>query len=109
MADSENRTSNPRISGGAETIGDVVASRLSRRGFLAGLTASTGLVAAGCTHAAQGSDGASGMAGELAGEGQGAFSFAEIARGMDETHHVPEGYEADLLLRWGDPVFEDAV
>ena len=109
MADSENRTSNPRISGGAETIGDVVASRLSRRGFLAGLTASTGLVAAGCTHAAQGSDGASGMAAGLAGEGQGAFSFAEIARGMDETHHVPEGYEADLLLRWGDPVFEDAV
>ena len=109
MADSENRTSNPRISGGAQTIGDVVASRLSRRGFLAGLTASTGLVAAGCTLAAPGPDGASGMAAPPAGEGQGAFSFSEIARGMDETHHLPEGYEADLLLRWGDPVFEDAA
>ena len=25
---------------------------------------------------------------------------------MDETHHVAEGYDADILIRWGDPLFE---
>ena len=26
---------------------------------------------------------------------------------MDETHHIAEGYRADVLLRWGDPLFAD--
>ncbi|MGB6230804.1 MAG: PhoX family phosphatase, partial [Litorimonas sp.] len=37
-----------------------------------------------------------------------AFGFEEIARGMDETHHVPDGYTTDILLRWGDPLFADS-
>jgi uncharacterized protein len=37
-----------------------------------------------------------------------AFSFPEIARGMDQTHHVAEGYRADILLRWGDPLWADS-
>jgi secreted PhoX family phosphatase len=37
-----------------------------------------------------------------------AFSFDEIARGVDDTHHVPPGYEADIVLRWGDRLFADA-
>ena len=28
--------------------------------------------------------------------------------GVDETHHVAPGYEAQILLRWGDPLFADA-
>ena len=32
------------------------------------------------------------------------FNFAEVAAGVDETHHVADGYQADILLRWGDPV-----
>ncbi|MEM6649864.1 MAG: PhoX family phosphatase, partial [Pseudomonadota bacterium] len=34
-----------------------------------------------------------------------AFEFTEILRGADERHHVPPGYEADILIRWGDPLF----
>ena len=33
------------------------------------------------------------------------FNFSELAAGVDETHHVAEGYEADILIRWGDPLF----
>jgi hypothetical protein len=37
-----------------------------------------------------------------------AFSFPEVEAGIDETHHVAEGYDADILLRWGDGLFPDA-
>ena len=34
--------------------------------------------------------------------------FKEVAAGVDETHHVAEGYDANVLLRWGDPLFTTA-
>ncbi|MBL8671171.1 MAG: PhoX family phosphatase [Alphaproteobacteria bacterium] len=34
------------------------------------------------------------------------FKFKEVAHGVSETHTVAEGYEADILLRWGDPLFK---
>ncbi len=36
------------------------------------------------------------------------FDFTEVEAGVDETHHVAEGYRADILLRWGDPLFPDS-
>jgi secreted PhoX family phosphatase len=36
------------------------------------------------------------------------FDFKEIEAGVDHTHHVAEGYDAQVLLRWGDPLFPDA-
>ena len=36
------------------------------------------------------------------------FDFKEIEAGVDQTHHVAEGYDAQVLLRWGDPIFPDA-
>lgn len=36
------------------------------------------------------------------------FNFKEIAAGSDEKHHVAEGYDAEVLIRWGDPVLADA-
>ena len=41
--------------------------------------------------------------------GKSAFSFNEVEAGVDQTHHVAEGYDADVLLRWGDPLFSDAA
>lgn len=96
---SENRTSNPRISTGARTIGDIIEARLSRRGFLAGLGATAATSAVGCANAPQGA---------IATDAPPTFSFAEIARGADGTHHVPEGYVADIILKWGDAIFPDA-
>lgn len=36
------------------------------------------------------------------------FSFSGLPHGVDSTHHVAEGYRADILIRWGDPVTDDA-
>jgi len=36
------------------------------------------------------------------------FGFTEVEHGVDETHHVAPGYNADVLIRWGDPVLPDA-
>ena len=33
-----------------------------------------------------------------------ALTFDEIPHGLDARHHLPQGYSADVLLRWGDPV-----
>ncbi|MCA9321691.1 MAG: PhoX family phosphatase [Planctomycetes bacterium] len=34
--------------------------------------------------------------------------FAEIAQGRDETLHVPTGYDAHPVMRWGDPLHANA-
>ncbi|MDJ0514426.1 MAG: PhoX family phosphatase, partial [Methyloceanibacter sp.] len=36
------------------------------------------------------------------------FSFKEVEAGVDRTHHAPEGYDTQYLLRWGDPIVQDA-
>ena len=99
MDASENHTSNPRIVAGAATIGDIIDERLSRRGFLASLGATTAAVSVGCASTAQ-NEPETRVAAD--------FSFSEITRGADAYHHLPEEYVADIVLRWGDPVFEGA-
>jgi uncharacterized protein len=105
MDDSENTPVNPRALAGAETIGDVIARRLSRRGFLGGLTAVSGLALTAC--AARPREAAVPAGPPPAGQAP-TFDFPELARGLDQTHHVAEGYRAEVLLRWGDPLFADS-
>jgi hypothetical protein len=100
MDQSENYTSNPRIARGAKTIGDIVDVRLSRRGFLGGLAAASGFLATGCSTTS--------ATPETVSTENAVFSFDEITRGMDKTHHVPAGYTTDVVMRWGDPLFEDS-
>jgi len=100
---SEDHSSNPRA-GDAEPIGDLIAKRLSRRSFLGASALAGGYLAlAGCTGTQDGGGGDSSSA-----EAAPAFGFDEIARGTDPTHHVPPGYRADVLLRWGDALFPGA-
>jgi secreted PhoX family phosphatase len=98
---SENTPSNPRIANGAPTIGDIVEARLCRRGFLGGLTAVAGLGVTGCTDALSPALTQDTTDGPL-------FGFEEILRGSDETHHVPVDYRADVVIRWGDGLFDDS-
>lgn len=36
------------------------------------------------------------------------FGFEEVPGGIDETHHIAADHNADILIRWGDPVLADA-
>ena len=106
MDHSENRTSNPRIGQGVATISDLIETRLSRRGFIGGLGAVSGFALTGC--AATGDNVATIAPPASPAVPVPAFSFEEIARGIDETHHVAPGHRADVVIRWGDPLFADS-
>lgn len=92
---SEDIASNKNLN---NTLGDVIERRYSRRDFLKGSLAVTAI-------AATFNPLAEAVAKALP---KTSFPFFEIKHGVDETHHVAEGYDADVLLRWGDPIFADA-
>ena len=106
MDDSDNTPSNPRIAAGARTIGDIIDARMTRRGFVGGAAAASGLALAACAHDGGGNSAQSNAAARTGSSST--FDFPEIARGLDETHHAPDGYDADVLLRWGDALFTDS-
>lgn len=93
---SEDYSVNPMVECGATTLDDVIAVRLSRRTMLGGLAA---LTVGGCVRPNLMTTPALAHT---------PFSFREIARGLDGTHHVAVGYRADVLIRWGDPLFADS-
>ena len=81
----------------APTMGDVINRSLGRRDALKGMLAVSAVGAfAPATLMATTSRGAIAAAAS--------FKFEEIEAAIDETHHVPSGYKADVLIRWGDPV-----
>lgn len=88
-----NTTTNP-------TMGELISTRFSRRGFLAGSLAFSAVAGTVSPFAA--------LPSLRAQEGHSAFSFNEVQAGVDERHHVAEGYDADILLRWGDGLFPDS-
>ena len=65
-----------------------------------------------CGHARRHGHGRSRVTAGAAGRGRGAsaeaanttptFTFKEVAAGADDKHYVAEGYDADILIRWGD-------
>jgi uncharacterized protein len=81
----------------AETIGNVVARRFTRRQLFKG-----GLAVAASTHLF-GSDAVTAGRGPSKSEAA-AFAFRELEAGVDATHHVAHGYDVQVLLRWGDPI-----
>jgi secreted PhoX family phosphatase len=97
------------------TMGDIIADRFSRRDIVRGalgvaaIAATTG-VAALDQAKAQGL-GAAGQAASAAAQAAGGasrFRFDEIEAKVEQNHAVANGYDADILIRWGDPVLEGA-
>lgn len=82
-----------------QTIGDVLASRMGRRSFLKGM--SFGAAVAGVTTMT--SSAALALASPRS-----STTFAELPLGYDSRHHVADGYDSQILLRWGDPVVAQA-
>jgi secreted PhoX family phosphatase len=87
------------------TLGDVIAARLNRRDVLRGALA---VSAIGAAMPGLLLPGISTPAAAQTVAPKSSFNFTEIAAGSDETHHAPEGYDADILMRWGDPVLPGA-
>jgi len=79
---------------------DVAAARFNRRAFLRGsisaavasLFASSGLTA---------------LAAQPGVQPPGKLGFRPIPVSRDDLLHLPEGYEAQVVLRWGDPILGD--
>ncbi|AEH85330.1 PhoX family protein [Mesorhizobium opportunistum] len=83
------------------TMGEIIAARFSRRGFLKGSLAVSAIAATVSPLALVSADEARAADGS-------AFKFDELEAGIDDKHHVAPGYDADVLLRWGDPLFADS-
>lgn len=83
------------------TMGEIIAARFSRRGFLKGSLAVSAIAATVSPLALLSAD-------KARAAGASAFNFTEVEAGIDATHHVAEGYDAQVLLRWGDAVFADS-
>jgi len=87
-----NPTSNP-------SIGALIAARMSRRGFGLGVLSAAAAAATPDDWMARAAD----LAGAVP-----RFDFEEAQAGSDQTHHVSAGYDAQVLIRWGDPVLSGA-
>ncbi len=95
---SEDIGSNPTAN---RTIGDIVEARFSRRGALQALFAGAATAALGVA-LPLGNDA------EAAGADGSSFTFKPLKHGEGLTHHVADGYEVDVLIRWGDKVVAGA-
>ena len=87
----QNPTDNP-------TMGELISQRFSRRGLLKGALAVSAISATVGTLALETAEQAQAQAAKSA------FAFKEVEAGVDADHHVAEGYDAQVLLRWGDPI-----
>jgi hypothetical protein len=85
------------------TMGEIIATRFDRRDFLRGSLAVAAISATLGTRAMAANEQPAKKASNTI-----SFDFKEIEAGVDQTHHVAEGYDAQVLLRWGDPIFADA-
>ncbi len=85
------------------TIGDVINARYGRREVLRGVlgvSATAALFGTAATIAPK----------QAAADSHGTsrYIFDELEWGNDDTHHIADGYNAQVLLRWGDPITADA-
>jgi secreted PhoX family phosphatase len=90
-------TDQDRDSESRPSLNDLIEQSLSRREVILGLAAAGTVTAVGAAAPAAAQP-----------QAQASFNFPELAGGVDEKHHVADGYDADILIRWGDPLFPDS-
>jgi secreted PhoX family phosphatase len=99
LEDAENR---PLNDSAAPTFRAVCEARFDRRSVLRGALGAAAAAAMGSSALALMVHAREARAADSP------FGFAEIAHGVDETHHVAPGHSAEILIRWGDPVLAGA-
>lgn len=89
--------SNPSNPSAGPALTDLIQIRLSRRTALKGLmaTAALGAISVGLN--------------PRAATAAPKLSFTEIPHAYDANLHIPQGYTAKTLLRWGDPIIAGAA
>jgi secreted PhoX family phosphatase len=85
-----------------DAIGEVVARRLSRRAAMRGILGAAGAA----TLADQLVEAAQPALAQA--NGPSSLTFAEVAHQLGQRDAVAEGYEIQMVLRWGDAVLADA-
>jgi secreted PhoX family phosphatase len=91
--DDDDRAVNPSAN---PTFAAVLDARLSRRDLLRGAAAGLAAVSAGS------------LGGATPAGAQGAAGFTPVAMTPDDRLVVPPGYTAQVLVRWGDPLWNGA-
>jgi uncharacterized protein len=82
---------------GPQSLRDIIESQLSRRSFIHTIAGSTAVAALNPWHSALGTDNTDIRTDDL-------FRFSGIPPSSSDTVVVPEGYVAEVLYRWGDPI-----
>jgi hypothetical protein len=80
-------------------IGDILEARYGRRALLGAGAAAAALAALPEGAQAQGAPRAGGPS---------TLGFQELRQGLAQTDQVAEGYETQMVIRWGDPILADA-
>jgi len=78
------------------SIAEIIEVRLSRRGVLKGMAAGGAFGLFGC--------GTMGTGPAVGADGSAPLNFAELGRSTGDKHQVPPGYNAQILIRQGDPI-----
>ncbi len=107
----DNKVSNP-VASSNTSFQTLCENRYNRRGFLrAGAAVGAGLAALGLSGCADQQPSVE-QAKESRWRNQNPydsnFDFVEIEHGEDAQHHVAGDHEAQILIRWGDPLSESA-
>src|SRR3981189_2140158 len=84
------------------TLDDVIAARYGRRDLIKG---ALGVAAIAATVSPL----ALAAANEAHAQVAPRFHLPELEAASDADHHVASGYDADVLIRWGDPVLPGAA
>ena len=82
-----------------QTMGDLIHKRYSRRTFIkstvaSALAANMGAISA-CSNQSKNT-------------ANSAFQFTEVKHGFSENHEIAAEYRANILIRWGDPLFANS-